>query len=63
MMALRHIGLTRKSAVVIASSLKYFQAKKRYYLLQKELDPEMFKKSNFIKLLKKAAKTNKALRE
>ena len=51
-MALRHIGLTRKAAVVISSSFKYFRAKKRYYLLLKELEPEKFKKSHFIRLLK-----------
>mmetsp|Transcript_16179 Transcript_16179/g.25061 ORF Transcript_16179/g.25061 Transcript_16179/m.25061 type:complete len:113 (-) Transcript_16179:657-995(-) len=38
-MALRHIRLTRKAATTLSSGIKYFLAKKRYYLLLMEVDP------------------------
>jgi len=30
-MAMRHIRLTRKAAITLSSSIKYFLAKKKYY--------------------------------
>jgi len=48
-MALRHIRLTRRAAVTISSSIKYFLAKKRYYMLKEKDEDE--KKSTFMKML------------
>jgi hypothetical protein len=62
-MALRHIGLTRKAAIVISSSLKYFRAKKRFYLIQKELDKKKYEKSAFVKKLLKEAGNNIELKK
>ena len=62
-MALRHIGLTRKAAIVISSSLKYFRAKKRFYLIQKELDKKKYEKSAFVKRLLKEAGNNIELKK
>ena len=33
-MALRHIRLTRRAAVTISSAIKFFLAKKRYYMIK-----------------------------
>jgi len=38
-MALRHIRITRRAAVIISSSIKFFLAKKRYYMLKDAIDP------------------------
>jgi hypothetical protein len=50
-MALRHIRLTRRAAVTISSGIKYFLAKKRFYMLKQSLDPTSVGKSIFINLL------------
>jgi len=50
-MALRHIRITRRAAVIISSSIKYFLAKKRYYMLKDSLDPRCANKSMFMSML------------
>jgi hypothetical protein len=50
-MALRHIRLTRRAAISISRSIKYFLAKKRYFILKHQLDPISVEKSMFASML------------
>jgi hypothetical protein len=50
-MALRHIRITRRAAVTISAGIKYFLAKKKYYLLKETIDPRSANKSIFMNML------------
>jgi hypothetical protein len=51
-MALRHIRLTRRAAVTISSAIKFFLAKKRYYMIKQCIDPRNVESSLFVTMLK-----------
>jgi len=52
-LALHHVLLTRKAATSITRGIKYFLAKKKYYLERQKIDPNLIKSSRFLALISK----------
>jgi len=50
--AMRDIQVTRKATHSITLAIKFFLVKKKYYLTMLKIKPEIYKHSEFIKLLK-----------
>jgi len=49
---MRDIQVTRKATHSITLAIKFFLVKKQYYLTMLKIKPEIYKHSEFIKLLK-----------
>ena len=59
-MALRHIRLTRRAAVTISAAIKYFLAKKRYYMIKQCIEPEKIERSLFVSMLRSSSQANRS---
>ena len=53
LMALHHVLLTRKAATSITRGIKYFLAKKKFYLERQKIDPNLIVSSRFLALISK----------
>jgi len=58
MKTLKEIHTSRQAAKAISTSVKYFLAKKKYYLTMAKIAPTVYKNSKFLKMLRERRELN-----